>query len=121
MSTPYRVSYQLEIYSGVTCWRGEVNDHNARRLTDMLNENGHGYIELERTSLITWDGHLPRVVDTLGTVSVSKRNAIAVVCHDCPSTTDSNVAPERVSKVARRVALYSPPISIIGNLHAVRE
>ncbi len=118
MVAPNVVNYQFEIYTGTMCWRGEVNYSSARRLTDLLNDTGHGYIELERASLIDWEDHTPRTVDTFASISVSKRNAIVVVCHGCPDDTPANT-PEHVSKVARQVAVYAPPIVIVGNLHTV--
>ncbi len=118
MIAPDVVSYALEIYTGVTCWRGEVNYASARRLTDLLNDTGHGYVELERASLITWEDHSPRAKETFGSIAVSKKNAIVVVCHGCPVDAPANT-PERVAKVTQRVAVYAPPIMIVGNLHTV--
>lgn len=118
MIAPDVVSYQLEIYTGVTCWRGEVNYASARRLTDLLNDTGHSYVELERASLITWEDPSPRAKDTFGSIAVSKKKAIVVVCHGCPDAAPANT-PERVAKVAQRVAVYAPPIMIVGNLHTV--
>lgn len=119
MLAPDMVSYQLEIYTGLTCWRGEVNYANARRLTDLVNLSGHGYIQLERASLVTWDDQSPRTVDTFESIAISKKKAIAIVCHGCPNDAPSN-ATERVAKVTQRIAVYAPPFVVVGDLHTVR-
>lgn len=110
-------NYQLEIYVGVTCWRGIFAETSARRISDILNDRSHPFITLYRACRITWDDGSPQESAPLGTITLVKRNATAVVVGDATQVPSMGSGVSRINKTSQRVVLSAPPIEVIGNIH----
>jgi len=117
MSSSEPHSYQLDVYVGPTCWRGIFAEANARRISDILNDRSHPFITLHDAIQITWDDSSPQESARLGTITVVKRNAIAIVVGNAAQVSNLGSGVLRVNKTPRRVALSAPPIEAIGNIH----
>lgn len=117
MSSLETISYPLDIYVGGTCWRGTFTEARARRVSDILNDRSHPFIALEHACQITWDDGSPQEGTPLGTITIVKRSAMAIVVGNAAQAPSMDSGVMRVNKTPRRVVLSAPPIEIVGNIH----
>jgi hypothetical protein len=112
-------SYQLDIYASTACWRGIFKETRGRRISEVLNDRAHPFMELEQAFKITWDDGSTQESEALGTVAAVKRNIIAIVVEN-PAQVPQGSSILRIIKTPQRVVLSAPPVEVIGNIHLAK-
>ena len=110
-------NYQLDIYSGTACWRGEFQLPSARRVQDILNDVNRPTITLENSKLIIWDNGSLQEYGAQGKITVFKQNATALLVLNATQVSTAGREVDRVKKIVHRVAVYVPPMVIVGKFH----
>lgn len=110
-------SYQLDIYTDVACYRGHFNEAYSRRMSDILNDRSHSFLVLENAQLILWDDGTPQGGESVGTITVVKRNTIAVVVGNLAQIGRNGSQAYHVDKTPSRVTFYTPSLEVVGDIH----
>ncbi len=111
------VQVPLQIYTVSASWHGELTLPAVRRVSDLLNDNGHSFVVLDRVARASYDrGDAEGML--LETVAINKRTIIAVVSDQTPLRIE---AADRIPKTLHRVVIHAPPFGLMGNLHLPRS